>query len=108
MALLTMLDHISQEMDCKNYSNGVFLDLSKAFDTIDHQILLQMLKMFGVRGTALKCFSSYITERTQCISVGDVLSKIFLLLHVGYHKGHHWDLYCLQYILMTLLLYLLN
>ena len=48
MVLLTILDQISQEMDSKKYSNGVFLDLSKAFDTIDHQILLQKLEMFGV------------------------------------------------------------
>ena len=54
MSLLTMLDQISQEMYNKMYSIGLFLDLSKAFDTIDHHILLQQLANYGIRGNALK------------------------------------------------------
>ena len=58
MALLTMLDQISQEIDNKMYSIGLFLNLSKAFDTIDHHILLQKLANYGMRGKALKWLSS--------------------------------------------------
>ena len=54
MEFLTMLDQISQEIDNKTYSIRLFLDLSKAFDTIDHHILLQKLANYGIRGNALK------------------------------------------------------
>ena len=54
IALLTILDQISPEMDSKKYSIGMFLDLSKSIDTIDHKIVLQKLQIYGVRDTALK------------------------------------------------------
>ena len=55
------------------YSIGMFLDLSKAFDIIDQRILLQKLQIYGVKVFALKWFSSYMWERLQCVSVGNVL-----------------------------------
>ena len=77
MALLNIMGEISVEMDNRKYSIGICLDLSKAFDTVDHNILLKKLEIYGIRGTALKRFSSYLSCRTQFVSIGDVISNSY-------------------------------
>ena len=62
MALLNIIDQISIKMYNRKYSIDIFLDLSKAFDTIDHNILLKKLESYGVTGTALKWFSSKVSK----------------------------------------------
>jgi hypothetical protein len=74
MALLKMIDDITHELDNKNYSLGIFIDLSKAFDTIDHKLLLKKLYHYGIRGTAHRWFSSYLEGRTQYVSVNNTNS----------------------------------
>jgi hypothetical protein len=74
LAMINMIDQISEEMDAGNYSIGIFLDLSKAFDTIDHNILLQKLEIYGIRGIALQWLSSYLANRSQCVVIGDTVS----------------------------------
>ena len=76
MALFNIMDQILVEMDNRKYSIDIFLDLSKAFDTIDHKILLKKLKMYGIRGTALKWFSSFLSRVTQFVSLGYVISNL--------------------------------
>ena len=74
MALLNIIDQISESLDVKKYSIGMFWDFSKAFDTIDHRILLQKLQVYGIRGCALKLFCSYLTDRSQCICIDNTCS----------------------------------
>ena len=62
-------------MDNKNFSIGIFLDLSKAFDTTDHNLLLKKLDIYGIRGNALHWISSYLSDRSQCVSIDDVSSN---------------------------------
>ena len=67
MAIIDLVDNISNNIDIKKHSIGIFLDLSKAFDTIDHKILLRKLQRYGVRGIACDWFKSYLVNRVQYV-----------------------------------------
>ena len=60
MAVIDTVDKISAAMDSNEFSIGLFIDLSKAFDTLNHKILLQKLNHYGIRGVTLKWFESYL------------------------------------------------
>ena len=68
MAIIDLVDKISSKIDNRKHSFGIFLDLSKAFDTIDHQILLRKLQCYGIRGIACDWFKSYLENRVQYVS----------------------------------------
>ena len=62
-------------MDNGKIPIAIFLDLSKAFDTINHQILLTKLYHYGMYGTPLKLIHSYLSNRKQCVIFDDILSN---------------------------------
>ena len=64
-ASLEMIDRIINKMDSNEIPIDIFLDLSKAFDTIDHTILLHKLKYYGLEDSTLKLFESYFKNRKQ-------------------------------------------
>ncbi len=66
--------HVSSCLENKMTTMALFLDLSKAFDTIDHGILLNKLYFYGIRGIALDWFRSYLTNRTQFVSYCNINS----------------------------------
>ena len=71
MAMLRLVDQIATGIDKGNVTLGVFIDLSKAFDTIDHNILLDKLCTYGERGKCLYCICSYLTHRKQYVRIND-------------------------------------
>ena len=59
----------------KNYTMTILCGLSKAFDVINHKILLKKLNFYGIRGTAGKWLESYLTNRKQLVEIKDAKSK---------------------------------
>ena len=98
-ALLLLTDKIQKAIDKGTYSCGIFLDLCKAFDTVNHNILLTKLEYYGVRGVAHAWFTSYLSDRNQFVSLhgtnseyqtltcgvpqGSVLGPLLFLLYVN-------------------------
>ena len=76
MTVLDTVQHIIDGFNNKKVSLGVFLDLSKAFDTVDHDILKKKLYHYGIRGLALEWFSSYLHDRKQLVRVNDSNSQL--------------------------------
>ena len=66
-AAMEVTDKIFNSLDRKKLPIALFLDFSKAFDTINHNILINKLKHYGVTGTALKWFNCYLTNRKQFV-----------------------------------------
>jgi retron-type reverse transcriptase len=61
LAIIELVNKITKEIDNGKYTIGIFLDLSKAFDTIDHKILISKLEYYGIRGIARLWFENYLT-----------------------------------------------
>ena len=74
-ALLLITDKIQKAIENKTFACGIFLDLQKAFDTVDHSILLKKLEYYGIRGLPLQWFSSYLKNRKQFVSIGNDASN---------------------------------
>ena len=64
-AIAELIDTLRKAIDNNLYTGGIFLDFSKAFDTVNHEILLKKLESYGVRGLPLKWFNSYLRNRQQ-------------------------------------------
>ena len=62
-------------MDNKLYTCAVFIDLAKAFDTVDHDILLKKLDVYGIRGCLYDWLKSYLSDRTQTTCINNHISK---------------------------------
>ena len=68
-ALVSMTDTIKNSLDNRKFGCGIFLDLQKAFDTVNHSIFLMKLENYGIRGPALEWFKSYLSDREQYVTV---------------------------------------
>ena len=74
-AILDILNKIQSNMDARLFSHGIFIDLKKAFDTVDHSTLLYKLHHHGIRGIINDWFSSYLSGRKQSTQIGCTVSS---------------------------------
>ena len=75
MAILTLLDHVITTLEKGEYTIGIFLDFSKAFDTVNHEILIAKLEAYGIRGLANKWVKDYLSSRQQFSTINGTVSK---------------------------------
>ena len=73
-ALLSIVEGIRDKLDNKTFVCGVFVDLEKAFDTVNHKILLKKFEHYGVRGVANKWFAAYLSSRKKKVKMSHVVS----------------------------------
>ena len=81
MALIKIQDMITKAIDNKKHSLGIFIDLAKAFDTVDHSILIKKLNNYGVRGVPLVWFRNYLDARYQRVRCNGALSESRLITY---------------------------
>ena len=112
-ALFSITEKIRETLDDNNFVCGTFIDLQKAFDTVDHSILLKKLENYGVRGLSNQWFESYLNNRKQYVSIngfdsmvqdisigvpqGSVLGPLLFLIYINdlsnaikYSTVHHF------------------
>ena len=85
-ALISMTESIRNTIDNGKFGCGVFIDLKKAFDTVNHDILLNKLEHYRVSGIALDWFASYLSNRNQYVSVNGHMSD-YLNITWGVPQG---------------------
>ena len=86
LAVTHLYESILEKIDKNSNLCGVFLDLAKAFDSVNHQILLDKLEHYGIRGVAFDLFNSYLTNRKQYTSLDNLASSI-LSVNTGVPQG---------------------
>ena len=78
-AAIAFLDYIRRRMDLGLLTGAVFIDLRKAFDSVDHEILISKLESYGLRDIELDWFRNYLTYRKQLVSLGKEISDPCLI-----------------------------
>jgi hypothetical protein len=81
MSIITLIDRIISTLEKGHYTIGIFLDFSKAFDTVNHDILLSKLNKYGIRGVANDWIRSYLSNRQQYALINN-------------HKSNHVPINC--------------
>ena len=82
-----LIENISHAMEEKKSALCVFLDLSKAFDTIEHSTLVSKMYHYGIRGVAHNWFTSYLENRSQYVLCSNTLSSYAMRVSDGVPQG---------------------
>ena len=82
-ALISMIENLRSAVDNGEYGCGLFIDLRKTFDTVNHSILLSKLNHYGIRGTTNNWFQSYLSNRQQYVSINGHKSSVMLFSVCG-------------------------
>ena len=82
-----MVDQIYEAFEKNEYTLGVFIDLPKAFDTVDHSILLRKPKLYGITGRNYACIKSYLSNRLQYIQVNENCRIEYCVVTCGVPQG---------------------
>ena len=85
-ALVELTESIYRSLDNNFHHCCISLDLKKAFDTVDHDILLNKLRYYGIRGTPLKLLRSYLSNRVQYLRIGSSESSV-VQISIGVPQG---------------------
>ena len=75
-ALLGVVNNAYNNINDNNFTSLIFIDLKKAFDTVNHSILIRKLSHYGIRGIANDLFSSYLHDRKQFVKIENVKSDM--------------------------------
>jgi retron-type reverse transcriptase len=75
-AIIDIVDKICKNMESKKFTCGIFIDLKKAFDTVDHSILLSRLNNYGICCLIRDWLNSYLSDRSQTTSIGNCTSEV--------------------------------
>jgi hypothetical protein len=75
-SLVSLINNVATAIDRNQIAAGVFIDLSKAFDTLDHEILFTKLQHYGIRGVALQWIKSYFCNREQFVQYNETCSSM--------------------------------
>ena len=93
-AIISLVEKITRSLDSRDIVIVIFLDLKKAFDTVNHRIMIRKLYAYGIRGSILNWFISYLEDRSHYVAFDEAHSTTQpIKLNVGYPKGQSLVLY---------------
>ena len=84
---MELADKILKDIDDKNISLAIFMDLDKASDTLDHGVLIKKLAHYGINGIALNWFINFLSGRSQNVEIDGVSSSILSLFTGVFQQG---------------------
>ena len=85
-AIISLTEKIYKSLNEKKFVITLFIDLKKAYDTVNHNILLEKLESYGIRGIALKWFENYLNGRKQKVKIGSLFSE-WQNVNIGVPQG---------------------